>query len=91
MKEKICQSCGMPLEREEEIATNEDGSLNTEYCIYCYKDGVFTDDCTMEEMIENNLEYLDEFNKENETNYNKEEASKELKSFLSTLKRWSNN
>ena len=26
MEEKYCQSCGMPLTRKEDIATNKDGS-----------------------------------------------------------------
>ena len=85
---KICQSCAMPLIDEEEIATNVDGSKNGEYCIHCYKDGKFTDDVTMEEMIENNLDYLDEWNREQGTNYSKEEARVILAKTLSQLKRW---
>ena len=49
--QKICQSCAMPLD-EESFATNADGSRNEDYCIHCYKDGAFTSDTTMEEMIE---------------------------------------
>ncbi|MDO5826459.1 MAG: zinc ribbon domain-containing protein [Methanosphaera sp.] len=48
---KFCQSCAMPI-TEELYGTEEDGSLNDEYCKYCYQDGEFTTDCTMEEMIE---------------------------------------
>ena len=50
MKQKFCQSCGMPL-TEEVLGTNADGSKNEDYCMYCYKDGKFLQDCTMEEMI----------------------------------------
>ena len=42
----------MPL-TEEILGTNADGSKNEEYCIYCYKDGAFTGDFTMEEMVGN--------------------------------------
>lgn len=50
---KYCQSCGMPLGATEELyGTNADGSKNDEYCCYCYKEGKFTADCSMEEMIE---------------------------------------
>lgn len=40
----------MPL-TEEVLGTNVDGSKNEDYCMYCYKDGNFLQDCTMEEMI----------------------------------------
>ena len=40
----------MPLTNEI-LGTNADGSKNENYCIYCYKDGKFTQDCTMDEMI----------------------------------------
>ena len=48
---KFCQSCGMPL-TEDVLGTNADGSKNEDYCMYCYRDGKFLQDCTMEEMIE---------------------------------------
>ena len=38
MKQKFCQSCGMPL-TEDVLGTNADGSKNEDYCMYCYKDG----------------------------------------------------
>lgn len=39
-----CQSCGMPLSRDPRGGgTNADGSRNTEYCSYCYRDGEFTE------------------------------------------------
>ena len=37
----ICQCCGMPLE-DEIISRNKDGSLNEEYCKWCYADGTYT-------------------------------------------------
>ena len=48
---KICQSCGMPIESEDILGTNADGSLNPDYCKYCYTNGAFTDDVSMEEYI----------------------------------------
>ena len=41
METKFCQSCGMPLQKNEELGTNHDGSKNEEYCCYCYKDGAW--------------------------------------------------
>ena len=46
-EQRFCQSCGMPL-TEEVLGTNVDGSKNEDYCMYCYKDGNFLQDCTME-------------------------------------------
>jgi hypothetical protein len=42
MENLICQSCGMPMESKEIHGTNNDGSNNEEYCIYCYQKGNFT-------------------------------------------------
>lgn len=36
----VCQCCGMPLE-DELLGRNKDGSLNEEYCRWCYADGVY--------------------------------------------------
>ena len=41
MENKICQCCGMPL-NEEIMSKNPDGSLNENYCQWCYADGKFT-------------------------------------------------
>ena len=52
MKSKICQSCGMPITSEDQLGTNKDGSINQDYCKYCYEYGEFKDKVTMEEYIE---------------------------------------
>ena len=40
---KHCQSCGMPLARDERGGgTNDDGSKSYTYCSHCYEGGVFT-------------------------------------------------
>ena len=87
MEQKICQSCGMPLTNEI-LGTNSDGSKNEEYCIYCYKDGVFTDDLTMEEMVESCAKFVDEYNKNTGQNLTQEELKSMLRQFYPTLKRW---
>lgn len=83
-----CQSCGMPMHTADQFGTNKDGSLNREYCCYCYKDGAFVQDCTMEGMIEHCVEYLDEFNGGCGTQLSKEEAIAQMKAYFPTLKRW---
>ena len=32
---RYCESCGMPLDSNEVLGTNNDNSRNEEYCIYC--------------------------------------------------------
>jgi hypothetical protein len=40
---KDCQSCGMPMRRDEKGGgTNADGSKNLMYCSHCYEAGAFT-------------------------------------------------
>ena len=39
-KIKVCQSCGMPL-TDNNKGTNDDQSLNEDYCNYCYEEGEF--------------------------------------------------
>ena len=51
MVQKFCQSCGMPLNNSNK-GTNADGNPNEDYCIYCYKEGKFTQDFNMSQMIE---------------------------------------
>lgn len=39
----ICQSCGMPIEKDPKGGgTHKDGSRTTQYCSSCYKKGEFT-------------------------------------------------
>ena len=40
-KQLICQCCGMPLE-DEMVGHDSDGSLNEDYCKWCYADGTYT-------------------------------------------------
>jgi radical SAM superfamily enzyme len=52
----------MPLTNEV-FGTNADGTSNEDYCIYCYKDGKFTQDMTMEQMIDLCAQFTDEINR----------------------------
>lgn len=88
MEMKFCQSCGMPLQAEDQWGTNADGSLNEEYCCYCYQKDAFTQDYTMEEMIGHCLQFLDEFNREADVPRTREQALAEMRQFFPALKRW---
>lgn len=88
MNQKFCQSCGMPLNASEDFGTNADQSKNDECCTYCFKNGEFTEDITMDEMIEHCVQYLDDFNKDTEQKLTKEQAISQMKEYFPTLKRW---
>lgn len=82
----ICQSCSMPIEEEEIIGTNADGSKNSDYCVYCYKDGKFTDDSSsLEEYTEYCLQFAEQ------AGMTKEEMTEHCKNVLPSLKRWKQN
>ncbi len=86
-EQQFCQSCGMPLTKDV-LGTNADGSKNDEYCIYCYKDGAFTGDFTMEEMAEFCAQFVDEFNKDTGQSLSREDYKKMLLQYYPSLKRW---
>ena len=85
---RFCQSCGMPL-TDEILGTNADGSKNEEYCIYCFKDGAFTGDFTMEEMIEFCSQFVEQYNKDSGQNLTQDEYKAMLRQYYPNLKRWS--
>ena len=84
---KFCQSCGMPL-TEDVLGTNADGSKNEDYCMYCYRDGKFLQDCTMEEMIEHCAQFIGAVNEGLEKPITKEEYIGQMKTYFPQLKRW---
>ncbi|MBQ2499189.1 MAG: zinc ribbon domain-containing protein [Bacteroidales bacterium] len=87
MEQKFCQSCGMPL-NDENRGTNADGSKNDDYCMYCYQNGKFTNDCTMDEMIEFCAQFVDEVNKNMPKPMTKEEYKDMMRQYFPMLKRW---
>ena len=85
---QFCQSCGMPLTKNEDCGTNADGSTNFDYCRYCYKDGKFLQDCTMDEMIEHCAQFVDEVNKQMPKPMTRDEYVQMMQGFFPMLKRW---
>ncbi|MEG1559364.1 MAG: zinc ribbon domain-containing protein [Clostridia bacterium] len=83
MEEKYCQSCGMPM-GEDLYGTEKDGSKSVDYCIYCYEDGKFTYNCTMDEMIEFCIPHVLEGN----DGMTEDAARIMMRSFLPNMKRW---
>ncbi len=82
MKNKICQSCGMPIIDESQYGTNNDGSMNKDFCKYCYTDGEFIDKVGMEEYID----MCSQFGAQ--AGMSKEEMKKYCQKLFPTLKRW---
>lgn len=83
----FCQSCGMPLENADVMGTNADGGKNEEYCVYCFTDGAFTQDVTMDEMIALSAAHMQELFKD-DPNFNAQSALDNMNSFFPQLKRW---
>ena len=82
---QICQSCGMPMENESLYGTNADGTKNSDYCIYCYKEGKFLQDCTMDEYIEMMVPFAAQ------ANMTGDEMRAYCENVFPTLKRWKKN
>lgn len=82
-----CQSCGMPISADfGNLGTNADAASVSEYCIFCFKDGDFTNpQQTLEEMIRSSIE-----NMTNDLQMPPEQAAQLANSFIPTLKRWQN-
>ncbi len=87
MEMKFCQSCGMPL-TDDNKGTNACGGRNEDYCIYCYKDGKFTQDMTMEQMIDHCAQFTDEINKNSGQNLSAVQIKEQMRQFFPHLKRW---
>lgn len=86
--QNFCQSCGMPMQGNSEIrGTNADGGKNTEYCVYCFKNGVFVDNLSMEEMVRHCMPHMLAANKQ----MTEAQAAQMMMGFFPTLKRWQNN
>lgn len=81
---KLCQSCAMPMESADLYGTNADGSNSQDYCHYCFKDGEFTKEETMEEMIETCVPFVSEGNPWPDA----DTARKAMKELFPRLKRW---
>ena len=85
---QFCQSCGMPMTDDDICGTNADGSINFDYCQFCYRDGKFTQDCSMEEMIEHCSQFVDEVNKHMPKPMTREEYKQMMHGYFPMLKRW---
>lgn len=81
-RQLICQCCGMPLNEDGQISREKDGSLNEDYCRWCYADGEFT--YPSKEAL---LAFLLQ-NMPNPENRSEEERRASFAFYLSQLKHW---
>lgn len=80
----ICQSCGMQLTKELR-GTEADKTPSADYCHYCYADGAFVKEETLEEMIESCIPF-----RINDTDCpDAETARSQMRRDFPRLKRWS--
>lgn len=84
----LCQSCGDLITVQELQGTNADGTVSTDYCLYCYQKGVFTQDLSMSDMIEQNLTRIEGRENEFQVEVFQQELRQQLEVSLPLLKRW---
>lgn len=77
----ICQCCGMPIEDDEIISRDKDGTLNEDYCKWCYADGTYTYS-NMDDLIDVCVGHM-----VNE-NFSEEQARTYMKELLPKLDYW---
>lgn len=80
--EPVCQSCGMPLSDPDTISRDADGTANTHYCKWCYEDGHYLNECSMEDMINICAPHMVS------PGFSEEQARAWLLNLLPTLDRW---
>lgn len=80
-RQLICQCCGMPLEDDEIIGKEADGTLNEDYCKWCYADGTYMYG-NMDDLIEVCVTHM-----VNES-FSEEQAREYLKQMLPKLDYW---
>ena len=81
-RQLVCQCCGMPLNDDDMISTEPDGSFNEDYCKWCYADGEFAYK-TKESLVDYLLLHMP-----NPENLPEEERRIQCGSYLSQLKHW---
>lgn len=79
---RFCQSCAMPMPEDSVLGANADGSLNEDYCKYCYDNGGFVKDVTMEEFIK----ICSQFGEQ--AGMTKEQMADHCRKIFPSLKRW---
>lgn len=83
MPEHYCQSCGMMFTAPDQHGHEADGTEVEDFCRWCYDDGAYTYEATMEDMIEDCAPRMAEA-----MGWTVDESASLLGAVLPTLKRW---
>ena len=78
----------MPLIGDQEKGTNGDGTLSADFCKYCYENGEFLQDVTMEQMIEHCAQFWDEVRLDSGEKMTREAYVAMMQEYFPQLKRW---
>ena len=81
-RQLICQCCGMPLNEDGLLSREPDGSINEDYCKWCYADGQFV--YTSKDAL---LDFL-LLHSPNPENLPEEARRRTYDGYLSELKHW---
>lgn len=76
----ICQCCGMPLE-DAILSREKDGTLNEDYCQWCYADGTYTYN-KMDDLIETCIPHM------TKEGFSEEQVRSYMKQMLPKLGYW---
>ena len=82
--QKFCQSCAMPLVNPEDFGTESCGGKSEDYCRYCYENGAFRKEESMDEMIETCIPFAIEAGEYKTA----DEARAAMREFFPKMKRW---
>lgn len=83
MPEHYCESCGMMFTAPDQHGHEADGSEAEEFCRWCYENGAYTYETSMDEMIEDCAPRMAEA-----MGWTVDEAASLLGAVLPTLRRW---
>ncbi len=81
-RQLICQCCGMPLNEDNLISREADGSYNEDYCKWCYTDGEFvykSKDSLLDFLVKNTP---------NPDNLSDDDRRNQFDAYLAQLKHW---
>jgi len=78
-----CQSCYMVIDEPEKFGSEADGTASSDYCLYCYQNGSFVTERTLDEAIEANIPWWRVEGDEND-----DAARERIRKVFPTLKRW---
>lgn len=83
MPERYCQSCGMMFTGPDQHGHEADGTETEDFCRWCYDQGAYTYETTMEEMIEDCAPHMAEH-----MGWSVDECASLLGAILPHLRRW---